>query len=277
MATCAHGFLCSRGLFYMPHSYLNKFIKKNTHTHNKRDKKRAQQLDVTALWIGLDGNEAKCRNLKATFLYSQEENSTPTHSFVAKKMTHDRVTMIHEHINVGNKPINSLFSYNAGGWTQDRTSITDHYSYSQHKSQIKGKKKTHTVPVSGSFPWLLGCPLYSKQRLILLLRIGKEVYWRVVGIFACQLGCADGKMLGGVHPHACLSCLVCAAGHRLGHTACLCANHTCKELGRPGVQCVPLIRDGNGTDFFRYPSHPTPNGTGFNFNKRVWDGYKIFF
>ena len=118
------------------------------------------------------------------------------------------------------------------------------------------------MPVSGSFPWLLGCPLYSKQRLMLLLRIGKEVYWRVVGIFACQLGCADGKMLGGVHPHACLSCLVCAAGHRLGHTACLCANHTCKELGRPGVQCVPLIRDGNGTDFFRYPSHPTPNGTG---------------
>ena len=90
---------CARGAFlYMPHAH-PKYI----------------PLDVTALWIGLDRNEAKCRNLKATFLYSQEENSTPTHFFVAKKMTHDRVTMIHEHINVGNKPINSLFSYNAGG------------------------------------------------------------------------------------------------------------------------------------------------------------------
>ena len=138
------------------------------------------------------------------------------------------------------------------------------------------------MPVSGSFPWLLGCPLYSKQRLILLLRIGKEVYWRVVGIFASQLGCADGKMLGGVHPHACLSCLVCAAGHRLGHTACLCANHTCKELGRPGFQCVLLIRDDNGTG-----NHPAPPlmgrglilinvfETGIRFFFKLWTGSGI--
>ena len=38
-----------------------------------------------------------------------------------------------------------------------------------------------------------------------------------------------------------------------------------------------MVRDGNGTGFFRYSPHPAPNGMGFNFNKRVSDGYEIFF
>ena len=38
-----------------------------------------------------------------------------------------------------------------------------------------------------------------------------------------------------------------------------------------------MFRNDNGAGFFGYPSHPTPNGTGFKFNKRVWDGYEIFF
>ena len=36
-------------------------------------------------------------------------------------------------------------------------------------------------------------------------------------------------------------------------------------------------RDGNEAGFFGYPSRSAPNGTGFKFNKRVWDGYEIFF
>ena len=37
------------------------------------------------------------------------------------------------------------------------------------------------------------------------------------------------------------------------------------------------LGDDNETSFFRYPPYPAPNGTEFNFNKRVWDGYEIFF
>ena len=32
-----------------------------------------------------------------------------------------------------------------------------------------------------------------------------------------------------------------------------------------------------GRVFFGYPPRPTPNGTGFKFNKQVWDRYEIFF
>ena len=38
-----------------------------------------------------------------------------------------------------------------------------------------------------------------------------------------------------------------------------------------------VCRDDNETGFFGYPLRPAPNGTGFKFNKRVWDGYEIFF
>ena len=33
-------------------------------------------------------------------------------------------------------------------------------------------------------------------------------------------------------------------------------------------------RDDNGAGFFGYPPRPSPNGTGLNFIKRVWDGFE---
>ena len=36
-------------------------------------------------------------------------------------------------------------------------------------------------------------------------------------------------------------------------------------------------RDGNGAGHFGYPPRPAPNGVGYYFFKRVWDGFGIFF
>ena len=38
-----------------------------------------------------------------------------------------------------------------------------------------------------------------------------------------------------------------------------------------------ITRDGNEAGFFGYPSRLAPNGMGFKFNERIWDGYEIFF
>ena len=49
---------------------------------------------------------------------------------------------------------------------------------------------------------------------------------------------------------------------------------------KEGIYRVPLLglsRDGNGAGFFWYPPRPALNGTGINFNKRVWDGFGNFF
>ena len=49
-----------------------------------------------------------------------------------------------------------------------------------------------------------------------------------------------------------------------------------RSLGLQDFDCIQP-RDGNGAGFFGYPPRPAPNGTGFKFNKRVWDGYGILF
>ena len=38
-----------------------------------------------------------------------------------------------------------------------------------------------------------------------------------------------------------------------------------------------IHRDGNGAGHFGYPPRPAPNGVGYYFSKRVWDGFGIFF
>ena len=36
-------------------------------------------------------------------------------------------------------------------------------------------------------------------------------------------------------------------------------------------------RDDNESGFFGYPPRLAPNGTRFNFNKRIWNEFEIFF
>ena len=68
---------------------------------------------------------------------------------------------------------------------------------------------------------------------------------------------------------------------RLGHISKERMKRLVKDGILPNLDYTDLDvcvdRDGNGAGFFEYLPRPAPNGTGFNFNKRVWDGFENFF